>query len=73
MSSVTLAKLIAVLTALAGVIGSILTPILGNNLATAVQVVLQAVCGLLVLIAGTGTMVIFHAAAQAELAGPVAK
>jgi hypothetical protein len=69
MSSVTIAKLLAVLAAIAGVTGSVLTPVLGNNLATAVQVVLQAVSGLLVLIAGTGAVVTLHAAAQAEIAG----
>ena len=69
MSSVSLAKLVAVFAAIAGVTGSILTPVLGNQLATAVQVVLQAVSGLLVLIAGTGAAVTLHAAAKAELAG----
>ena len=44
--------ILAVVSGLAGVAGSVLTPIYGTALATQVQVVLQAVAGLLVLIAG---------------------
>lgn len=44
------ATVIAAVTAIAGVAGSILTPVFGTHLATQVQVVLQAIAGLLVLI-----------------------
>jgi len=59
--------LIATISALAGVAGSILTPLLGSNLAAGVQVVLQAVSGLLVIIAGGGATMIVHLEAKARL------
>ncbi len=46
------ATIIAVISGLAGVAGSVLTPIYGTALATSVQAVLQTISGLLVLISG---------------------
>jgi hypothetical protein len=69
------ATVIAVVTALAGAAGSIITPIWGTQLATQVQVVLQALAGLLVLIpAAHATSVTAHVAkakASARLGRPV--
>ena len=60
MKSPSWATIIAVFSALAGVIGTVLTPLLGSSLAGGVQVVLQAISGLLVLIAGGGATVAVH-------------
>ena len=50
--SINWAKVIAFLTALAGVAGTVLTPIYGSNLAGAVQGVILGVSGLLIAITG---------------------
>jgi hypothetical protein len=42
--------LASVFAAMAGAVGSILTPLYGNNLSTAVQAVLQAISGVLLLL-----------------------
>jgi len=69
---------IAVVTALAGTVGSIITPIWGAHLATQVQVVLQALAGLLVLIpAAHATSVVattakYKATAKYAVASPPA-
>lgn len=54
------ATIAAVVSAIAGVIGTILTPVLGTSLAAGVQAILQAVSGLLVLIAGGTATVAVH-------------
>jgi hypothetical protein len=59
--------IIAVVSAIAGVTGTVLTPLIGSSLATGVQTVLQAVSGLLILIAGGGATMIVHATAKARL------
>lgn len=59
--------IIAVVSAIAGVTGTVLTPIIGTSLAAGVQAVLQAVSGLLVLIAGGGATLILHTTAKARL------
>lgn len=59
---------IAVITALAGAAGSILTPIYGTNLATQVQVILQAIAGLLVLIPAAHATSVVATTAKAKAA-----
>ncbi len=46
------ASVIAVVSGLAGVAGTVLTPIYGSNLANSVQATLMAISGLLVVISG---------------------
>jgi hypothetical protein len=50
---ITLAQVIAVVSGLAGVAGAVLVPTCGTALAGEVQAVLEAVSGILVIIAGT--------------------
>lgn len=56
----------AVLSALAGVAGSVITPIWGSNLATSVQAVLQAISGILVVIAGWHVTAVTASTAKAK-------
>jgi hypothetical protein len=60
--------------ALAGVVGTILTPIYGTQLAGGVQAVLQSVSGLLILIGGYHVTSVAAAKAMAKFAAsaPVA-
>lgn len=44
------ASIAATLAAIAGVIGTILTPLLGSQLSTAVEAVIEAISGVLVVI-----------------------
>lgn len=50
MPKLNLPLVITVLTAIAGAVGTVLVPVFGQSLSTAVQAVLQAVVGLLVVI-----------------------
>ncbi|MDE2096446.1 MAG: hypothetical protein KGL39_04310 [Patescibacteria group bacterium] len=52
MKKINLSMVASVLSALAGVVGTVLTPTLGSHLATQTAVTLQAVSGLLLAIAG---------------------
>ncbi len=47
------AKILAVVSGLAGIAGAVVTPVFGSALAGEVQAVLEAVSGILVIIAGT--------------------
>jgi hypothetical protein len=62
---------IAVVSGLAGVAGSVITPIYGAALAGQVQAVLQAVSGLLVLVAGFHATGVVAAASKARYAAAV--
>lgn len=64
--------LATVLSALAGVVGSVLTPVYGTQLAAQTADVLQAVSGLLVLIAGYHVTAVATAVAKAKIPAPVA-
>jgi uncharacterized membrane protein YfcA len=61
------ANVIAVVSGLAGIAGTVITPIYGSALATQVQAVLTALSGILVIIAGGhATSVVAHAAKLRE-------
>jgi hypothetical protein len=60
------ATIIAVVSGLAGVAGAIVTPIWGTALAGQVQAVLEALSGILVIIAGGAATSVVHAAAKAK-------
>lgn len=61
------AQIIAVVSGLAGVVGSVVTPIWGAALAGEVQAVIQAVSGILVILAGGSATAVAHSTAMAKL------
>lgn len=66
------AKFVAVLSALAGVVGTIITPIYGATLGSEVQDILQAVCGVLLLFPGLAATSLVHAELKARIMARVA-
>jgi len=63
---------IAVFSGLAGVAGAVVTPIWGTHLAGEVQAVIEAISGVLVIIAGYHATTVLTAQAKAKIARPVA-
>lgn len=63
----TLAKIVTIISLAAGVAGSIITPIYGVDLASAVQGVLQAVSALLVLIPSAHATALVYQSAKIDL------
>ena len=61
------AKLVAVITAIAGATGAILTPVLGQSIAAGMQTVLEAISGLLLLIPIGGATVVITTSAKAKV------
>lgn len=61
-----LATIIAIVSGIAGVAGSILTPIFGNALALQIESILQALSAVLVIIAGASATSVVHATAKAK-------
>ena len=62
------ATVIAVISGLAGVAGTVLTPIYGSNLANSVQAVLMALSGVLVAISGYHATSVVATTAKAKAA-----
>jgi hypothetical protein len=65
------AKIVAVIAAIAGATGSVLTPLLGQSIASGVQTVLEAVSGLLLLIPIGGATVAITTSAKAKVLAEV--
>jgi hypothetical protein len=60
-------KIVAVIAAIAGATGSVLTPLLGQSIANGVQTVLEAISGLLLLIPIGGATVVITTSAKAKV------
>lgn len=65
--NLTTSKIVTILSLVAGVAGSIITPLYGATLASAVQGVLQALSALLVLIPSAHATNLVYSAAKAGL------
>jgi hypothetical protein len=63
-----LSLIASIISALAGAVGTVLTPIYGSNLSAGVSTVLQSVSGLLVLIAGYHVTAVATTQAKAKIA-----
>lgn len=66
--TINLSLVASILSALAGVAGTVLTPIYGSNLSSAVGAVLQALSGLLVAIAAYHVTSVATTQAKAKIA-----